>query len=64
MDRWFWIGQVGVVALLFLGLAWPPCFVGAAVLQCGLVVRAVVRAMRAMAALDRESAPAPPPDAV
>ena len=60
MGRAFWLGQLGVIACLGLGLAWPPMFVAAAVLQGVVVLRAVMRSMRALAAY--EANPATPAD--
>ncbi len=55
MGRAFWLGQLGVIACLLLGLAWPPMFVAAGVTQGVVVIRAVARAMRALDAFDSAS---------
>ena len=59
MGRAFWYGQFGVVGCLFLGLAWPPMFVAAGVLQGVVVIRAVARAMRALAVYESDGGPPP-----
>ena len=46
---------MAVVACLLLGLAWPPMFVFAGLTQGVVVIRAVMRAMRALDAAE------PPP---
>ena len=40
---------------MLLGLAWPPMFVAAGVTQGVVVIRAVVRAMRALDAFEAAS---------
>ena len=55
MGRGFWLGQLAVIGCLLLGLAWPPMFVAAGVTQGVVVIRAVVRAMRALDAFEAAS---------